>query len=409
MNSTTQRRNRIKYHTFTQNWGNTEECQVFAKRIDAWLKQFQNDEKPLMLNLLKHFKYYSERSLKQKVVELFGKFKESFEDEFILAPLQKEYGVGYSDFFFSVFWMNNNLKDCSEKNIFAIADNDRIIEIPALVFVDDYSGSGKSFMNFHKKLLKKNERLKNKKIFFLTIASSSIAIETISEYATENGYDIIFITLEKQVRAFLDNYLYKKIESEIKRRQYEEICKKHSILDMNIFGFDQIEALISFEYNTPNNTLGILWHDLDDFCCLFKRHRKQQTTLRIMQEENKQRDTIKQLKTGIHNIDEPRVNIFLLYIVVAGKRFSVMQACKELGLCLNQIEELLTKAISDGYITMGSGFPEATGKLKKYMFSSRLAQYKKILISQDLVEEKTPEIHKGSNYIPSNFTIKKGR
>ena len=83
----------IKYHSITKKWGNNKECRKFAQRIDNWLAQFEEDEKPLMLDLLRHFTYYSERRLKKEIVKLFDEFTRVYNGEFILSPIQKEVGV----------------------------------------------------------------------------------------------------------------------------------------------------------------------------------------------------------------------------------------------------------------------------------------------------------------------------
>lgn len=397
----------IKYHSITKKWGNNKECRKFAQRIDNWLAQFEEDEKPLMLDLLRHFTYYSERRLKKEIVKLFDEFTRVYNGEFILSPIQKELGVGYSDFIYDIFWMTNDIKGYAERNILAVAKDTDYEKIPTLVFVDDYSGSGKTFKKFHKKLIAANQKLKNKVVFFLTVASSSVALKNIDKYAKENDYTINCITLKIQDRAFLDCFLYKKVESEIIRRKYEEICKKHAVLEDYVFGFDKIEALISFEYNTPNNTLGIIWHDLNDFCWVFKRHKTEKTVLRTIQDDIKKRKKIKEEKTVIQNVEETKVNIFILYCVSKGKEFSVPKACEDLGLLPNQVDEMMGEVIEKGYITLELGFPSATLKLKEVMFTSRIQGFKKYLESEKAISNKaSPGIEDiEDSYIPINFKL----
>lgn len=399
----------IKYHAITKKWGNNKECRMFARRIDKWLSQFEENEKPLMLDLLRHFTYYSERTIKKQVVKLFEEFKKVYNGKFIISPIQKELGVGYSDFVYDVFWMTNDVKDYAERNIINIANETDFLDVPTLVFIDDYAGSGKTFIRFHKKLININQNIKDKEIYLLAITCSSIALKNISEYATSNNYRINLISLKIQGRAFLDNYLYKQVESEINRRKYEEICRKYSVLNDYIFGFNEIEALISFEYNTPNNTLGIIWHNLNDFCCLFKRHKTEKTDLKTIQEKIKKRKRIKKEKPVIQNIEETKVNIFILYCVVEGKDFSVSNACKDLGLVPKQVDELMSEIIEEGYISLEEGFPSATSKLKETMFTSRIQPIKKIIKSESIIESKEISIKESeiNNYFPKNFELSK--
>ena len=115
---------------------------------------------------------------------MYEEFKKVYSGKFILAPIQKEMGVGYSDFFFDSFWMKNNIKGYAERNLLKAAPEIKTEEIPVIVIIDDYSGSGKTFKRFHKKLMEQNPNLKTVKTFFLTLISSSIAIKNINNNNT---------------------------------------------------------------------------------------------------------------------------------------------------------------------------------------------------------------------------------
>ena len=391
-----------KYNTITKNWGNRKERIEIAERIDKWLCQFEDAEKPLMLDLLRHFTYYSDYAIKQDIVKLYEEFKKVYNGNFILAPIQKEIGVGYSDFIYDAFWMKNDIKGYAERNLLKVAPEIKPEQIPAIVIIDDYSGSGKTFKRFHKKLMDRNPNLKTIKTFFLTLISSSMAIKKINDYASQYDYNIQCLSLQIQNRAFLDNFLYKKVDAEIKRRKYEEICRKHAVQEDFIFGFDKVEALVSFSYNTPNNTLGIIWHDLNDFCWVFQRHKAESTTLRTIQEDIKKREKIKTTKPVIQNIEEARVNVFMLYCVSLGKDFTLDKACKMLGLLPEQADELFSKVIGDGYISIENGYPEATAKLKEKMFVSRIRDFQKRLESND-EQELIAFDGTADSYLPKNF------
>ena len=126
-----------KYHAITKTWGNKKERNMFAERIDSWLNQFEDDEKPLMLDLLRHFTYYSEYAINQEVVKLYEAFKKDYNGDFILAPIQKEIGVGYSDFFYDAFWMKNDIKGYAERNLLKVAPEIKPEQIPVIVIIDD--------------------------------------------------------------------------------------------------------------------------------------------------------------------------------------------------------------------------------------------------------------------------------
>lgn len=240
----------MKYENIIKECETQQDQKDFERRIDEWLSQFEEDERPLMIDLLMHYTYYSERSLKVESSRLFERFTSECKEEFIVVPIQREYGANFSDFFYTIFWMQNNIKSRAEKNIFGLARKSSLQHIEVIAIVDDYSGSAKSFIDFHRKLIETNEALKTKAFYFLTVASSSFSQLAINEYAKENGYRINLISLQIQDKAFENDYIYKRIESEIKRRQYAEICQKYSVrCIIEEEGFTVNEKKIRFQYS----------------------------------------------------------------------------------------------------------------------------------------------------------------
>ena len=67
------------------------------------------------------------------------------------------------------------------------------------------------------------------------------------------------------------------------------MCDKLSINKDFILGFEEVESLVAFHYNTPNNTLGLFWQDLSDFVALFPRHKRKKTLLKNLQQDAKRR------------------------------------------------------------------------------------------------------------------------
>lgn len=396
----------MKYENIIKECEKQQDQKDFERRIDEWLSQFEEDERPLMIDLLMHYTYYSERSLKVEASRLFERFMSECKEDFIVVPIQREYGVNFSDFFYTMFWMQNNIKSRAEKNIFDLARNSSLQHIEVIAIVDDYSGSAKSFMDFHRNLIETNEALKTKVFYFLTVASSSFSQLAINKYAEENGYIINLISLQTQDKAFENDYIYKRIESEIKRRQYEKICQKYSVQSNYILGFKAVEALISFSYNTPNNTLGIFWHDSQKFKHLFKRYKSQETTLKRLQKKVQQYKAIKKTKPAIMNVEDTKLNIFILYCTGKGRKYSIIEACNELGLSKDQLDNLLTESINKGYITIEQGFPEATQKTMDVIFKSRFAEFFKLLEGEalSLSAEHIPSVDQNKDsYIPIKF------
>ena len=67
---------RYKFGEITKRWGDANFKKEFDGVLDDWLKQFSKEEKPVLLELLRNFYYYTEKALDKKVVELYNKFIE---------------------------------------------------------------------------------------------------------------------------------------------------------------------------------------------------------------------------------------------------------------------------------------------------------------------------------------------
>lgn len=135
---------RYKFGEITKRWGDANFKKEFDTILDNWLKQFNEEDIPVLLELLKNFYYYTETAINQKVVELHEKFiTVNGEDisNVLFAKMPKEYGVANSDIIFSSYWFNNNVKGFSSNDVIReYLENDAIPTV--LAIVDDYMGSG---------------------------------------------------------------------------------------------------------------------------------------------------------------------------------------------------------------------------------------------------------------------------
>ena len=130
-------------------------------------------------------------------------------------------------------------------------------QIPTdLVVVDDYSGTGKTFIKTVNKMFQIKNLAKDIHFHFLTLHITHIAVQQIEEYAKTVGIIIDIISLDCSDEAFKKNYIYGEIEAEQKKRYYMELCNKYAIEEC-ILGFEDVASLVAFHYNTPNNTLKI--------------------------------------------------------------------------------------------------------------------------------------------------------
>ena len=394
-----------KYEYLTSRWGGMKLREEFGVRIENWLKAFDESEHEMLLSLLSQFYYYSEEKVKAKTKELYQKFL-SFQggiaDGAVFTKIIKDLGASYSDILFDTFWLSNDLYDFCEPNILDLIDEADASQIPEIICViDDYSGSGKTFVKTVNQMLEKNHYVAQVHIFFLTLHITNTAISLINEYSKNTGINIDVVYLDLSDKTFKDDYLYSQIEARRLRLQYQNLCAKNKTNPDYVFGFEEIESMVAFHYNTPNNTLGLFWQDFADFIALFPRHRKKHTTLSQLQKNVQKRKNAKQAKS-IYGFNNAQYSLFMAYCVAQNKGFSFDQAKIDFGLNSDQLSELIKRMISEGYVTTQEGIFIATPKLRSNMFMGRLKKLKNSYIAEDVEQEKTAAFEAVS-YVPKKF------
>ncbi len=388
-----------KYEDITSRWGGMKIREDFAERIDKWLQAFSEEEHPFLLELLMQFYYYSEERIKEKVVQLFDAFLKNYQGdvkEVIFTKIIKEQGVACSDILFISFWMQNNVYSSAENNILGLLKTEQIPK--DLVVVDDYSGTGKTFIKTVDKMLQVNASTKNINFYFLTLHITHLAVRQIEEYAKSVGIIIEIISLDYSDEVFKKNYIYSEIEAEQKKRYYMELCSKHTI-EKYVLGFEDVASLVAFHYNTPNNTLGIFWQDLMGFSALFPRKKKQTTTLSVMQRNAKNRKN-KGEAPVIYGIEDGKMVVMLIYCLGQTQGISIDDFMTTFGLTAIQADKALKDMLDQEYIINEAGHFRPTAKLKSHLFISRIKKGQSRF--KEAMEEPTV-FRKHEEYIPCNF------
>lgn len=389
-----------KYENITSRWGGMKIREDFAERIDKWLQAFPEEEHPFLLELLMQFYYYSEERIKDKVVELYEAFIKEYKgdvDAVVYTKIIKEQGVACSDILFTTFWMqNSSMYSCAENNILGLLKAEQVPK--ELVIVDDYSGTGKTFVKTLDKMLQVTDIVKETNFYFLTLHITQRAVKEIKGYADLKGISIKIISLDYSDDTFKKDYIYNEIEAEQKKRQYSEICIKQKI-DKHVLGFDDVSSLVAFHYNTPNNTLGLFWQDLVDFTALFPRKKKQRTELSVMQRKARNRKCAQEPPV-IYGIDDSRLVVMVIYCLGQTKGLSIEEFSETFGLTAMQADNALKEMLEQGYLIYGAGRFQPTAKLKQHLFSSRIQKGQKRF--KDVQEERV-EFRTHEEYIPCNF------
>ena len=372
----------------------------FGSKIESWLLAFEEADRPFLIELLEHFQYYSEQKISKKVVDLFQLFKNAFptdaEEAVYIKPV-KEFGTSFSTIFFTAFWLKNNLMDYAEENAIGLLSEGNIPS--RIVIVDDFAGSGQTLIKTVDKLLEANSGVGSSKIFFLVFLLSDEAERAITEYADESELKIEIVALEKSSGAFKSGFIYNEKQVEEKRAIYEKLYNRFKLNLAFRYGFLEIASLIAFYYNTPNNTLGLFWQDLAEFCALFPRHKGKKTELKKMQNSAKDRRQSRK-NIVIAGIDEGRLNAMMVYCVSRGKRLSFEQMKLDFGLTSEQLDADVRAMVEKGYLEYQNDQFVATPKLKSHMFVNRMKSAK---AKSDGISVTEPQFSLHEEYIPLHF------
>lgn len=391
---------RYKFGEITKRWGDANFKKEFDSILDNWLKQFNDEEKPVLLALLKNFYYYTETSINQKVIELHNKFIAINGDDIssvVFAKIPKEFGVANSDIIFSSYWFNNNIKGFSSNDIIReYLENDAIPQV--LAIVDDYMGSGDTIKDALSKMFSIAPELQNSKLYILMVHTTLTGLKAIEDFKVKLGIDLTTIYVDVTDKAFKEDYIFSRIDARLKKEEYKLICNEKAINDSVILGYKDIQSLVAFEKTTPNDTLGLFWHSAENFVSLFRKNKSPRNTsisaMKGIARKNAHRPVV------LFDIEDNQYNRFIVYCILNGKDFSLEKACDDFGINMDLLQKRLQYISEKGYIKIEDGKILPTDEIQARIIKKRLKGWE-IAEQALLSEHKIPLIE--TSYIPRNF------
>lgn len=284
-----------------QKWSEGQELDErlikFASNFDSWIAQIPEKNRETVLTLIKNTEYYSHQNVNKWLKELHGQLlhNASVNDEnTIYVFLRSKLGKTNSS---NDYWTEYKAINQLNKNI-CIENIDKLdIEdfkyIENIIYIDDFGGSGKSFIT---EIERYPEKLKGKSVYYITINIMFSAIKKIKKYCDDNGIIIVFLPAYKQEKAFKRNLF---TDDERAKNEITEMSKDLSITKSFVLGFNKTQALVVFFNNTPNNTLGFIHDDSDNYKSIFpRRHDSKPGWMKLKE------DRIKKGKTNYNNKKE---------------------------------------------------------------------------------------------------------
>lgn len=244
-----------------------EKVSGLENNVNDWLNQMPKELQEIVIELLSNFEYYSHERVNNILVNLHSEIKRIegivFDNTVfsVLHSQRRTYNSSY-EYWIEYKNLNNINKNIAIPNIKDL-EPEAISMIDNYVFIDDCSGSGKTFIDYLENIV---EILDGKRIIYLVVHIMEEALQEIEIFKEKNKVDIVVIYYNKSDKAFN--------MCELKEKDKTTFISESKILGINknyILGYKETESLISFYNNTPNNTLGLFWWDSQMYSSIFPR------------------------------------------------------------------------------------------------------------------------------------------
>jgi hypothetical protein len=252
-----------------------------SDEVRMWLNQFDsNISRRLIFKILQNLVYYTSANIKIKMKEIFSHIKNKKYEGKRVSNVLISYldGIGKSGVEYAKYFIDENsilAKNSVEKH--KILERLNRDSFDYIVFVDDFTGTGKTIIDFVKELKKDFPDIFKKQIKIIIGVISGFldakeAIEKEFERIEITNIEVIFCEpLNKSDKCFSDES--KIFTNPDDRRNARDICweKGNYLVSNNPLGFGDCQSIVVFPDTCPNNSLPILWAEKKDFKPLFKR------------------------------------------------------------------------------------------------------------------------------------------
>jgi len=274
-------------------WGTYQGRSITEDKVRAWLNQFdENSDQRLMFRILENLKFYTKDNIRTKMKEAQGiiirggvsvrKYeteKQRKRSDILISYLDAvgKSGAEYAKLFADeneIYY--GNVIERSKLNQ-VLKDEKKIQQIKALVFLDDFIGTGGSACKYFQELVDEcGDLLRNTsfKIFLIAISGFQEAQASVEHRLSDlNLIAKVHICdpLDESAKVFSDKSRVFTNPDNLARAKFIAYQYGSNLVKFNPLGYGTCEAIVVFAESCPNNTLPILWSDSKDWIPLFKR------------------------------------------------------------------------------------------------------------------------------------------
>ncbi|WP_294275754.1 hypothetical protein [uncultured Chryseobacterium sp.] len=240
---------------------------ILPTKVIKWLENFDEDEVESMLNLLCIYEYIPYNEFLSRLDDYFADLLNTIpkNDKILIFPFGK---IGKSGMF--VTYPLSKTKSFGKRNtdieISKDVKNLKISNVKHIVFLDDFIGTGNTFIKDYTRNNDLQEFIKDNKINSLYLLSC---------IAMQQGVNYIKSKIDIKVFADIRDKLFENKNTPLSIFETSSIKKIKNIVQkygnsFNLeydakkitYGYGESQSFISFFHSTPNNTLSIIWNDV---------------------------------------------------------------------------------------------------------------------------------------------------
>jgi len=284
-----------------EKWGVYKGREITDNHVRTWLNQFEDNKKQrLMFKILQNLKFYTSLNVRAKLKEahdivkrgLMWKIKgrQRKRGDILISYLDQP---GKSGAFITTIYRDENsiyYENVIEKSRITkeLVKKSKKESPLALVFIDDFIGTGNSACNYFKQIVEEHgkilkrllqepseiENMPKLKIYFIVISGFQEAQAKIEKVLNKLGLLVevhVCDPLTDVDKAF--NNKCKIFENANQREEAKKIAYEYGVKleKKNPLGYGDCQSTVVFEFNCPNNNLPILWKKSKEFKPIFER------------------------------------------------------------------------------------------------------------------------------------------
>lgn len=235
---------------------------VTEYEVFRWLRNFDESEWAMALNVLDKVVYYSSDRIDEALKYDIGCIVESHPGDHIYVLPTGTVGKSGNAMAYhakkvieALGLPENVLSLLNIKNLEGIKKN------AVIALLDDFSGTGESIKKFYDKSVKEKVEGKQIEVCALAVAYMKKAAEYLMETCNMAIYGTCYESAFVRRGSVFGYEKNMKPVREFCFKMGEMLFPDWKDIDLKPLGYKNSQALICFEHTTPNNTLPILWYE----------------------------------------------------------------------------------------------------------------------------------------------------